>query len=246
MLLTEILQNVYFSTVGSTDLKPLDINDAVVKEKLSFLLLFELRKREHPPVLYVSTFFRQSEKTTIFGSQEIDWGAIKGSKKYKLSWTDPHCLEFREIVSDPNKQQKNIYIQSPIFHQIKSEASFEEISLFDATRKVKSYSDQKVEYYSDSDRINDLLDHFEIDGADMYAKFVAGKLLSHKDFRHSYLNRQRRAKPQSQKSREMPILRILNVFNVNWGNGIREVFLGDTHNIIWNLMNLFPMIIIPL
>ena len=77
MLLTEILQNVYFSTVGSTDLKPLDINDAVVKEKLSFLLLFELKKHEHPPVLYYSTFFRQSEQTTIFGSQEIAWGTEK-------------------------------------------------------------------------------------------------------------------------------------------------------------------------
>ncbi len=174
MLLTEILQNVYFSTVGSTDLKPLDINDAVVKEKLSFLLLFELRKREHPPVLYYSTFFRQSEKTTIFGSQEIDWGAIKGSKKYKLSWTDPHCLEFREIVSDPNKQQKNIYIQSPIFHQIKSEASFEEISLFDATRKE--------EYYSDSKRIKDLLDHFEIADGDMYAKYKVGKTIKPQRF----------------------------------------------------------------
>ncbi len=182
MLLTEILQNVYFSTVGSTDLKPLDINDAVVKEKLSFLLLFELKKHEHPPVLYYSTFFRQSEQTTIFGSQEIAWGTEKGSKKYKLSWKDPHCLEFHEIVVDPITKLNDIYSQKPIFHRIKSEASFEEISLFDATRKVKSYSDQKVEYYSDSDRINDLLDHFEIDGADMYAKFVAGKTVNPQRF----------------------------------------------------------------
>ena len=167
MSLQEILKSVYFSTVGSTDLKPLDINDAVVKEKLSFLLLFELKKRVHPPVLYYSTFSRQTEQTTNFGSQEIDWGAIKGSKKYKLSWTDPHCLEFREIIVNPNDQLRDPYGLSPIFHQIKSEASFEEISLFDAIRKE--------EYYSDSNRINDLLEYFEIGGADMYAKFVAKK-----------------------------------------------------------------------
>lgn len=174
MLLQDMLQNVYFSTVGSTDLKPLDINDAVVKEKLSFLLLFELKKRVHPPVLYYSTFSRQTEQTTNFGSQEIDWGAIKGSKKYKLSWTDPHCLEFREIIVNPNDQLRDPYGLSPIFHQIKSEASFEEISLFDAIRKE--------EYYSDSNRINDLLEYFEIGGADMYAKFVAKKTVKPQRF----------------------------------------------------------------
>ena len=205
MSLQEILKSVYFSTVGSTNLKPLDINDAVVKEKLSFLLLFELRKHEHPPVLYYSTFYRPSEQTTIFGSQEIDWGAIKGSKKYKLSWTDPHCLEFREIVSDPMEKLNNVYIQSPIFHQIKSEASFEEISLFDATRKE--------EYYSDSDRIKDLLAHFEIADGDMYAKFKVGKNIKPQRFPKPIPKPPKKSKaPESEEQRNAHIA----VFPETW------------------------------
>ena len=84
MHLTEIIQNVIFSKVGSTDLKPMDIKDAVVKEKLSFLLLSLMKRNRFKllPEIKCSTFSRPSEEKTPRGKKEVKWGVRMGEKKY--------------------------------------------------------------------------------------------------------------------------------------------------------------------
>lgn len=186
MLLTEILQNVYFSTVGSTDLKPLDINDAVVKEKLSFLLFLEIKKDGHLPV-YRSAFSRPSEEKTRYGTENVKWGIRHGKykdgkdKEYELVFLKNGCLSFYQIDSNPSIHNDYLSVP-PVFHAIKSNVSFEEISMFDATRKEKSHSNGNVEYYSDSERIEELLEYFEIADKDMYAKFKVGRAFKPQKF----------------------------------------------------------------
>ncbi len=173
MLLREIVQTVDFSRVGSTDLKPMDISDAVVKEKLSFLLLTELKKNGLPPVLHYTTFSPPKTESASYGPKDVYWGVRNGNKDYALSIYEefPYHLVFREIKLDP----EDIYCVHPVFHAIKSGASFEEISLFDATRKAKSYSKGEAKYFSDSERIEELLDYFGISDDDVYAKFKVGR-----------------------------------------------------------------------
>lgn len=188
MLLQEIMQNVYISIVGSTDLKPLDISDAVVKEKLSFLLFLEMKKGgELPASVYCSTFSRPSEEKTRYRTEEVKWGIRHGKyadgkdKEYELILLKPGRLYFRQIDSDPLKYG-DVYTVPPFFHAIKSNVSFEEISLFDATRNPKSHSNGNVEYYSDSERIEELLEYFEIADKDMYAKFKVGRAFKPQKF----------------------------------------------------------------
>ena len=185
MLLQEIIQNVNFSKVGSTDLKPMDISGAVVKEKLSFLLLSELQKDGLPPNLNRSTFLRLSEIDrfgTIDNKNRMYWGVKVGKKKYALTpiqhkrnlkdLSDPHCLVFDEII---NPQDYDFpYDADPVFHEIKYGSSFEEISLFDATRKEKKISD--------SERIEELLMYFKIADTGIYTRFTVGSVFKPQNF----------------------------------------------------------------
>lgn len=157
MHLQEIIQNVNFSKVGSTNLKPMDIKDAIVKEKLSFLLLSELKKIEFPQDLYYSRISR------FYEPKEVKSGVIDGKKNYELVLSNPYCLDFYEIDSDPAAHGNIYFVEKQSFQSIRAGASFEEISLFDATRKE--------ERIPDSDRIEELLLKFKIADDDIYTKF---------------------------------------------------------------------------
>ena len=168
MLLTEILQNVNFSKVGSTNLKPMDIKDAVVKEKLSFRILPELKKIELPQSLNYSRLSR------LYEDKEVKSGVIAGKKKYYLNLLAPYCLSFYELDTDPAANGNIYFAEASKFQPIRPGASFEEISLFDATRKEGQFHD--------SDRIEELFDHFGIADDDVYAKFKIGKTFKPQKF----------------------------------------------------------------
>lgn len=162
MLLTEILQNINFSKVGSTNLKPMDIKDAVVKEKLSFLILPELLKKELPQNLYYSRL------SCLYDEDKKEkFGVIDGKKKYYLNLLNPYCLSFYELDTNPELHGNIFFAEEPKFQSIRAGASFEEISLYDATRKVGRFHE--------SERIEELLDLFGIADDDVYANFKVSK-----------------------------------------------------------------------
>lgn len=149
MLLFETLQKVDFSAVGSTNLMPLDIRSAVLKDKLSFLIFSSLSESRCVPDLSYSEF--RHSKT--FRPEGCAWDAglfftvQKGKKQYGVSLDDPKCLVFTEISNEYLKHK---------FVSIKSDASFEEISLFDATRTIEDCEEQQ--------RIEELLTYFNLLG----------------------------------------------------------------------------------
>lgn len=161
MPLQETIQNVNFSKVGSTNLKPMDIKNAIVKEKLSFLILPELKKKELPQNLYYSRL------SCLYEDKEVKSGVIDGKKKYYLNLLNPYCLSFYELDTDPAAHGNIYFVEVPKFQSIRAGASFEEISLFDATRKDGRFSD--------SDRIEELLNLFGISDDDVYTNFKISK-----------------------------------------------------------------------
>lgn len=161
----ETIQSIDFSSIGSTNILPLDISDAVVKEKISLMLFAGvLTKESVKPVLKYSELEHPSNVTGLKGTQELFYTVQKNNKQYGLSISDPRCLDYREVMSH-KADYGDLYGIDPVCRSIKPGASFEEISLFDA---VRSFSD-----YPDSIRIEELSAFFHI-GDKAYSPFNLG------------------------------------------------------------------------
>jgi len=146
MLLFELLQKLDFTAVGSTNLMPLDFDSAVLKEKLSvmiFSLLMWGATDDHE-LLYSELRHKKTIRLPgEFSDTKLFFTVREGKRDYGISLDDPRCLVFTDIT---NEFQKYHLIS------IKPGASFEEISLFDATRTVEDCSEQQ--------RIEELLNYF--------------------------------------------------------------------------------------
>ena len=144
---TETAQIIDYSAIGATNILPLDIKDAVVKEKLSVLLFAEyFAKSSHKPkpVLKFSEFEHPSrgrEKYDPNTEKEIFFTVDEGNKKYSLDMSDFHPFEFREVMVH-RKEYGDLYNPDPICIPIKTGAFMGNISVVDALRKVEAYSDK--------------------------------------------------------------------------------------------------------
>ena len=142
------VRNIDFTAVGATGLLPLDISEAVIKEKLSLMLYAR----------YISTpagedydYMRYSEFVHPGHDEPYapKFSVKKGSTVYSAFLAkDPPRLFFSKMGTETDGN-----LNSLAWIPIKTDASPEEISVFDYTRK-KSVP-------SDPDRINDLLNFFK-------------------------------------------------------------------------------------
>ena len=166
-----MLKEIDFSAVGATNVKPLNINDKLIKEKLSVLIManmmgnlggaFNLRYSEyiHPCDVRV-----QRGSSGMQMTLPLYFTATRNEKIYKATITDPFHVKFEEFTTDPLKQIC-IYCDDPYCIPVRPGASFESISLFDLTRKVQSYPDEVREH--------ELFSYFETEG-NAYAPFKLG------------------------------------------------------------------------
>ena len=155
----ETVQSIDFTAVGTTNVLPLDIRDAVVKEKLSVMLFAEyFSKDTERPVLKYSEFIHPTDmphpkhpNKTVPRYLTV----TEGSKCYSASIETPPFFKFEEVPSLKKGKFKYDY-DPPVCVSFKPGAKPEDFSVFDFTRKFESYPD--------SDRIKELLNLFRIGG----------------------------------------------------------------------------------
>lgn len=159
----ETVQSIDFTAVGATNLLPLDIKDAVVKEKLSVMLYVKYySKKSQWPSLKYSEFAHPSDLRVKVGDNPTErplfFSASKDRKNmifyYSFSVSSsPPCIEFREVErkeKDKKKKKFQYFDVEPYHISLKANESMrlEEISIYDSMRKFKPYAD--------STRINEL------------------------------------------------------------------------------------------
>ena len=159
MLLFETLQKVDFSAVGSTNLMPLDIRSAVLKEKLSVLILSSIlhsRKNDERSRAFSASSpefsyseFHHPELLQLPGRMVSEYPRLfffvqRNEKRLWVSLDNPECLGFTEITETPYERYK--------FVNVKPNAKIEEVSLFDATRNIEESTEQQ--------RIEELFSYF--------------------------------------------------------------------------------------
>jgi hypothetical protein len=161
-----VTDKIDFTPVGATNLKPLDVSDALIKEKLSFLILdarmkdptynprLKYNEYEHAQDNYIERMNNAMLKPNPHFTVE------RNNKKYGLSLKDLHHLSFFEIAEKWPKLP--LYQPPPVCISIKPGADFENISVFDAVRKEEACSETK--------RIDELLHLYQIE-RDAYAPF---------------------------------------------------------------------------
>ena len=142
----ETIQNINFGAVGATGLLPLDIKDAVVKEKMSVMLYakyFSKTETDKPNLTY-SEFehpYKIPSPQTPSSLADIFYIARIGEKKYSLI-LKPKPLWFifheEELISRPNNKEINnkpVYKFDPdsVLISIKpyDDAGLHEISIYD-------------------------------------------------------------------------------------------------------------------
>ena len=161
-----VIEKIDFTAVGATNLKPLDVSDALVKEKLSFLILAgRMKDPTYNPTLDYSEFEHASHdllKHNFNINRQSDpcFTVEKSNKRYAISLNSLHNFSFYEIAECYPKL--SIYQSAPRCINIKPGASFEDISIFDATRKEIKCSEK--------DRIEELLQFYHL-GRDAYASY---------------------------------------------------------------------------
>ena len=162
---SEIIKGIDFDAVGSTNLKTLDFSNAILKEKLSFMIYADyLIKRAIEPNLDFSEFQHPdkiSHKDGYNTESDLYFTVKYKSKDYSLSLLNPRCFEFKDRTEDT----AFIMFDSPVYCKIKDSDTLEDVSIFDATLTFKKYPEET--------RIEELLDLFHIDG-DPYGLFKIG------------------------------------------------------------------------
>ena len=155
----ETVQSIDFTAVGATNVLPLDIRDAVVKEKLSVMLFAEYfsKPTSDKPILKYSEF-EHSDDSPINKKNRIRClRAVEGAKQYILTVTKLPHLNLIETPTNKEREKSGfIYLDTFDVIPFKPDAKLEEISLFDFARKKDNHPD--------SLRINELLTLFGIGG----------------------------------------------------------------------------------
>ena len=141
MTLFESLQRIDFTAVGSTNLLPLDISKAIIKEKLSVLILSSILSNPNASPDLSYSEFHHSDIHPLPGKEASDYPRLfffvqKYDKKYGVSLDDPECLGFTKI-QEARPYARDMYIN------IKPDAEIEEVSLFDATRNIEDSTEQQ-------------------------------------------------------------------------------------------------------
>lgn len=156
----ETVQIIDFTAVGATNLLPLDIKDAVVKEKLSVMLYVKYYSGKMEwPVLKYSEFAHPFDFKVKVGIDPFERPVYFIAKKAKngqvINYTfsvssSPPCIKFYEHQPKKLKNEFHYLEEETYFVSLKANESMrlEEISIYDSMRKF--------EHYADSTRINEL------------------------------------------------------------------------------------------
>ena len=141
MILFESLQRIDFTAVGSTNLLPLDISKAIIKEKLSVLILSAILSNQEASSDLSYSEFHHSDILPLPGKEVSGYPRLfffvqKNNNKFKVSLDDPECLGFTKI------QKASPYARDR-YVNIKPDAEIEEVSLFDATRNIEDSTEQQ-------------------------------------------------------------------------------------------------------
>jgi len=159
MLLFELLQMLDFTAIGSTNLMPLDISSAILKEKLSVMILssilYSKKNDERSRSFSVSGLdlsyseFHHPEILQLPGKMVSEYPRLfffiqRNEKKLRVSLDDPECLSFTEIPETLYGKYKYV--------NVKPNAKIEEVSLFEATRNIEESTEQQ--------RIEELFSYF--------------------------------------------------------------------------------------
>ena len=162
-MLLASLKNIDFSVVGSTNLMPLDVNQAILHEKLALLIFSQLISNpDNAPNLYYSEFHhpRTIQLPEIHDETNLFFTVNKDAINYGVSFGNPRCLSFEEVAEEYPKLF--LYDRAPKCIPIKPGADFKEISLYDATRSITDCSEKQ--------RLEELFAFFHT-GDDAYSPF---------------------------------------------------------------------------
>jgi len=176
---TETTQSIDFSAIGATNILPLDITDAVFREKLSVSLINEYLKGEEKkswPVLKYNEFVhpkRGTDDDRPDEERDFFFTVDKGSHKYHLSKFGFQIFCFDQVMENKINYGKLHYEPEAICVPLKSGTPMEEISVIDAMRTIDDYSDTV--------RIKELSTLCHI-GSDTYSSFVLPPALKLQQF----------------------------------------------------------------
>ena len=127
------IENIDFSPVGATNLRSLDVSSALVKEKLSLMIL---ASRGTAPTFSPTFVGSEFEHATDNSLQRVNNAFLKpnphfivekSKTKYGVSLKDLHNLSFFEIAEDYPK--KPLTYPSPYCISIRPGAEFADISI---------------------------------------------------------------------------------------------------------------------
>lgn len=169
MHLTEIVNNLDFDAVGSTNLKTLDTTKKLLNEKLSVLIFADILKnyrQEAEAATEIQTSLREMVSVprglhyteyfhSIYTGGKTAFSVTKNKTKYVPQINlERMCIDFDELLSGKHQDGSTRYFKFPKVLNIHSGGEFKEISFFDATPKMDIPEDK---------RIDELLKHFQID-----------------------------------------------------------------------------------
>ena len=180
------LNNIDFSAVGATDIKPLDIKKKLKEEKLSFLIWDDMRKNPgNAPTLRFSEYvhpcdIRVPRGDVLTVNRPLFFTVAKNGKNYRASISNSLQIRFEEYTTDPLKVDSlSLYLEPPYSITVRPGASFESISLFNLTRKARSYPDDV--------RMGELFSYFETE-ENAYAPFKTNSKIKLQQFPTSLEN----------------------------------------------------------
>lgn len=151
----ETVQSIDFTAVGATNVLPLDIKDAVIKEKLSVMLYAKYFSKETAkPVLKYSEF-KHPYRTVRVGDdpddRQVFFTAQKGGSHYEffVSNLSPYINYCLVKTEEPNNEFRyyspststSALSSEPYCISIKPGAKLEEISIYDSMRTFNDYAD---------------------------------------------------------------------------------------------------------
>ena len=187
---SEIVKDIDFDAVGSTNLKALDTTKKLLNEKLSVLIFADILKNypkeagtaRQTPLLKMVSVPRGLNYTEYFHSTYSGgnpaFSVSKNEKEYipqiNLEGT---CIDFEELLTPKHVDgfSRSFKFPSKVL-SIHPGGKFKEISFFDATRKMDIPEDM---------RIDELLKHFKID-AGVFSPFKLESGLRPIQFPHEW------------------------------------------------------------
>ena len=165
---SEIVKDIDFSAVGSTNLKTLNTTRKLLNEKLSVLIFADILKNYPkeagtaiqtplPKMVSVPRELRYTEYFhSIYSDGKTAFSFTKNKKKYVPQLNmEGICIDFDELINFEQTEGRHYrYFSLPSeIISIHPGGEFKEISCFDATRKMNIPEDK---------RIDELLKYFKI------------------------------------------------------------------------------------